>query len=77
MPAHVTSHPEECPKCGKLTRHWFYVGNTTYVECEYCGYSGTKSKYAIRMLPGLAGDRRGIATELASVGSFIGSRVLS
>ena len=49
MPAHFPSHPEECPKCGNLTRHWFYVGNTMYVECEHCGYTGTKSKFAIRM----------------------------
>jgi len=49
MPSHVPNHPEECPKCGKLTRLWFYAGNTIYVECEHCGYNGTKSKYAVRM----------------------------
>ncbi len=45
----VTLHPEECPKCGQLTRSWFYAGNALYVDCEHCGYFGTKSKYAIRM----------------------------
>ncbi len=43
------NHPEECPKCGKLTHNWFYAGNATYVECEHCGYFGTKSRYAIRV----------------------------
>ena len=47
--AHRPNHPEECPKCGKLARHWFYAGNALYVECESCGYFGTKSKYAIRV----------------------------
>lgn len=46
---HRPNHPEECPKCGTLTRHWFYAGNALYVECESCGYFGTKSKYAIRV----------------------------
>jgi len=42
-------HPEECPKCGRLTRSWFHAGNVLYVECEHCGYAGTKSPYVVRM----------------------------
>lgn len=33
-------HGEYCPKCGQLTRRWFYEATTIYLECEHCGFKG-------------------------------------
>ena len=34
------SHPETCPRCGKLTWNWKYLQSRAWFECEHCGFSG-------------------------------------
>ncbi len=32
------SHPETCPKCGKLTWNWKWLQMRQWIQCEHCGF---------------------------------------
>lgn len=30
---------ERCPRCGKLTRRWYYLSVRIWIACEHCGFA--------------------------------------